>query len=101
LHCFLTGLVIASGVLPPTSSVCHAQPIGPMQSVNRPNGFPAAHCSRPANQEALRVEQLVEFLEKSRSMAAQNPLLLADVAYYEAELAASRQCLQSVAAGQD
>jgi hypothetical protein len=30
-------------------------------------------------------------------MAAQKPLLLADVGYYEAELAASRHCLQSVA----
>jgi len=31
-------------------------------------------------------------------MAVQNPLLSADVGYYEAELAASRHCLQSVAA---
>jgi Asp-tRNA(Asn)/Glu-tRNA(Gln) amidotransferase A subunit family amidase len=29
-------------------------------------------------------------LEQSRAAAAKNPLLLADVAYYEAELAASR-----------
>jgi len=33
-----------------------------------------------------------------RHLAVRNPLLLADVGYYEAELAASRRCLQSVAA---
>jgi hypothetical protein len=59
---------------------------------------PATRCSRPADQEALRIKQLVEFVEKSRRMAVRNPLLLADVGYYEAELAASRRCLQSVAA---
>jgi hypothetical protein len=32
-------------------------------------------------------------------MAVRNPLLLADVGYYEAELAASRRCLQAVATG--
>jgi len=93
-----TGLTIAAGALLVALSSSDAQPIGPVQSLSAPNGLPAARCSRPADQEALRVKQLVEFLEKSRSMAAQNPLLLADVAYYEAELSASRRCLQSVAA---
>ena len=72
--------------------------MGPVQSETAPNGLPVARCSRPADQEALRMKQLVEFLERTRSMAAQNPLLLADVGYYEAELAASRRCIQSVAA---
>ncbi len=93
-----TGLTIAAGVFLGALSSSDAQPVGPVQSLSAPNGFPAARCSRPADQEALRVKQLVEFLEKSRSLAAQNPLLLADVAYYEAELAASRRCPQSVAA---
>ena len=93
-----TGLTIAAGVILGTLSSSQAQPLGPVQSLNAPNGLPAVRCSRPADQEALRIKQLVEFLEKTRSMAAQNPLLLADVAYYEAELAASRRCLQSVAA---
>jgi hypothetical protein len=75
-----------------------AQPMGPMQSATAPNGVPAARCSRSADQEALRIKQLVEFVEKSRAMAVQNPLLLADVGYYEAELAASRRCVQAVAA---
>jgi hypothetical protein len=93
-----TGLAITAGVFLGALSLSHAQPLGPVQSVNAPNGFPAARCSRSADEEALRVKQLVEFLDKSRAMVAQNPLLLADVGYYEAELAASRRCLQSVAA---
>jgi len=36
--------------------------------------------------------------EKSRRMAAQNPLLQADVGHYKAELAASRRCLRTVVA---
>jgi hypothetical protein len=89
---------IAAALVGLNARMSHAQPIGPVQSLGAPNGFPAARCSRPADQEALRIKQLVEFVERSRSMAMQNPLLLADVGYYEAELAASRQCLQSVAA---
>jgi len=93
-----TALAVVALVSIGVMSSLHAQPLGPVQSLIAPNGFPAAHCSRPADQEALRVKQLVELLDKSRGMAAQNPLLLADVAYYEAELAASRRCLQSLAA---
>jgi hypothetical protein len=95
---FLTGLAITAAVILGALSTSGAQPMGPVQSTTAPNGFPAARCSRPADQEALRVKQLVEFVEKSRAMAVQNPLLLADVGYYEAELAASRRCLQAVAA---
>jgi hypothetical protein len=101
LRRLFTGLAITGGVLLCALSSSEAQPLGPVQSLSAPNGLPAARCSRPADQEALRIKQLIEFIEKTRSMAAQNPLLLADVAYYEAELAASRRCLQSVAARQD
>jgi hypothetical protein len=66
---------------------------------HRTERFPGRSLSRPADQEALRVTRLVEFVEKSRRMAVRNPLLLADVGYYEAELAASRRCLQAVATG--
>ena len=92
------GLAISAAVILGAVSASGAQSMGPVQSATAPNGFPAVHCSRPADQEALRIKQLVEFLEKSRSMAVKNPLLLADVGYYEAELAASRRCLQTVAA---
>jgi hypothetical protein len=94
----LTALAVFASVFIGVLSSSHGQPLGPVQSLNGANGFPAVHCSRPADQEALRVNQLAEFLDKSRSMAVHNPLLLADVAYYEAELAASRRCLQSLAA---
>jgi|SRR3984893_1837554 hypothetical protein len=92
------GLAISTAVILGALSTSGAQPMGAVQSATAPNGFPAARCSRPADQETLRIKQLVEFVEKSRAMAVQNPLLLADVGYYEAELAASRRCLQAVAA---
>ena len=95
---FLTGLALSATVIFAASSASDAQQLRLVQSLTAPNGFPAARCSRSADQEALRIKQLVEFVEKSRRMAVQNPLLLADVGYYEAELAASRRCLQSVAA---
>ena len=94
----LSGLAISAAVVLGALSSSGAQPMGPVQSATAPNGFPAARCSRPADQEAVRIMQLVEFVEKSRAMAVQNPLLLADVGYYEAELAASRRCVQAVAA---
>jgi hypothetical protein len=93
-----TGATISAAIILGALSSSGAQPTGPVQSATAPNGFPAARCSRPADQEALRVKQLIEFVEKSRAMAVQNPLLLADVGYYEAELAASRRCLQTLAA---
>jgi hypothetical protein len=95
---FFLGLALLAAVVFGALSTSSAQPMGPVQSVTAPNGFPAARCSRPADQEALRIKQLSEFLERSRRMAVHDPLLLADVGYYEAELAASRRCLQSVAA---
>jgi hypothetical protein len=95
---FFTGLALWTAVVFGALSTASAQSIGPVQSMTAPNGFPAARCSRPADQEALRIKQLAEFLERSRRMAVHNPLLASDVGYYEAELAASRRCLQSVAA---
>jgi hypothetical protein len=93
-----TKFALLAAVVFGAPSNCAAQPIGPVQSATAPNGFPSAGCSRPADEEALRIERLVEFAEKSRSMAVQNPLMLADAGYYEAELAASRRCLQAIAA---
>ena len=95
---FFTGLALSATVISAAPSASDAQQLRLVQSETAPNGFPATRCSRPADQEALRIKQLVEFVEKSRRMAVRNPLLLADVGYYEAELAASRRCLQSVAA---
>jgi len=96
---FFTGLALSAAVIFGAPSAFGAQQVESVPSETTPNGFPAARCSRPANQEALRLKKLVEFVEKSRRMAVRNPLLLADVGYYEAELAASRRCLQAVATG--
>ena len=95
---FFTGLALSAAVMFGGASAPGAQPLRAVQSETAPNGFPAARCSRTADQEALRIKQLIDFVEMSRRLAVQNPLLLADVGYYEAELAASRRCLQSVAA---
>jgi hypothetical protein len=97
---FITGLALSAAVIcgAPFASGAQKSESAPSDNI-APNGFPAARCSRPADQEALRVTQLVEFVEKSRRMAVRNPLLLADVGYYEAELAASRRCLRAVATG--
>ena len=90
--------ILAAAMVVSLGVPASAEPLRPTQAANAPNGFPAARCSRPADEEALRIKQLAEFVQKSRAMVVQNPLLWADVGYYEAELAASRRCLQSVAA---
>jgi hypothetical protein len=64
------------------------------------NGFPAPQCSRPMDQEAMRVNQLADLLAETRAQVDKNPLLWATVGYYEAELAATKRCLQSASAGQ-
>ena len=96
----LAGLAIlaTAAIVSLGTATATAETLRPTQAANAPNGFPAARCSRPADEEALRIKQLAEFVQKSRAMVEQNPLLWADVGYYEAELAASRRCLQSVAA---
>jgi hypothetical protein len=96
----LAGLAIfaAAAIVSLGAASAAAETLRPTQAANAPNGFPAARCSRPAEEEALRLKQLTEFVQKSRAMVEQNPLLWADVGYYQAELAASRRCLQSVAA---
>jgi hypothetical protein len=97
-HALSAAMFAAAVMLSFGASSAMCEPLHPTQSAMAPNGFPAAHCSRSAEEETLRIRQLVEFVQKSRAMAEQNPLLWADVGYYEAELAASRRCLQSVAA---
>lgn len=43
------------------------------------------------------MKQLVSATDRSRAMAEDNPLLLADVGFYETELAATKRCAPSVA----
>ena len=56
-----------------------------------------ARCPK-ADQFSDVVKQLVSATDKSRAMAEDNPLLLADVGFYETELAATRRCAPTVAA---
>jgi hypothetical protein len=94
----VVGFVLSTAVALGSFSIAAAESLRPAQSAAAANGFPAARCSRPAEQKAERIKRLVEALQQSRAMAEQNPLLLADVGYYEAELAASRRCFGAVAA---
>jgi hypothetical protein len=96
-HTVVAGFALAAAVVLGSFSSAAGQPLHPTPAA-APNGFPAARCSRPLDQEAERIKRLVESLDESRAAAQKNPLLLADVGYYEAELAASHRCMQSVAA---
>ena len=55
---FVTGLALSAAVIFGAPSASGAQTLGPVQSETAPNGFPGAHCSHPAAQEALRIKQL-------------------------------------------
>jgi hypothetical protein len=96
-HTMLAGFILTAAAVLGSLSSAAGQPLRATTTA-APNGFPAARCSRPLDQEATRIQRLVESLEEARAAAEKNPLLLADVGYYEAELSASRRCMQSVAA---
>ena len=57
-----------------------------------------SRCAPSADQQTENVKQLTSHAARSRQMADANPLLLADVGYYEAELSFARTCGRSVAA---
>ena len=96
-HTVLAGFALAAVVALGSFSSATDQPLRPPQAASAPNGFPVARYSRPLDQEAERIKRLTESLEQSRAAEEKNLLLLADVGYYEAELAASRR-VQSVVA---
>jgi len=56
-----------------------------------------ARCPKTAEQYNDVMKALVAHTEKARALAEDNPLLLADVGFYEAELKATRQCTPVVA----
>ena len=55
-----------------------------------------SRCPKP-DQFSDVMKQLVSATDRSRAMAEENPLLLADVGFYETELAATKRCAPSVA----
>lgn len=96
----IAGFAFAAAIVLGSLSAASAQPLRPAQAVptaNQANGFPAPRCSRPADQEAARIKRLADALQQARAAADRDPLLYADVGYYETELAASRRCLPAVA----
>lgn len=56
-----------------------------------------SRCPKPEHFNDV-MKQLVVATDRSRAMAEDNPLLLADVGFYETELAATKRCTPSVAA---
>jgi hypothetical protein len=86
----LAGFALAAVVA--LGSLCSAtdHPASQNQGVETLESVASTGASRPFDEAGWRIQRLTESLEQSRTAAAKNPLLLADVAYYEAELAASR-----------
>ena len=55
-----------------------------------------ARCPKP-EQQAEVIKLLSAAADRSRAAAEDNPLLLADVGFYETELAATKRCVPAVA----
>jgi hypothetical protein len=56
---FFAGLTLSAAVIFGAPTASGAQPLGLVQSETAPSGFPAARCSRSADQKALRIKQLI------------------------------------------
>jgi hypothetical protein len=96
-HCVLAGFTLAAAVAlgPLCSATDH--PAGPSQGTEMFAGVPQIAASQSLDEVAWRIRRLTESLEQSRAAIEKNPLLLADVAYYQLELANARRA-QAVAA---
>ena len=75
---------------------------GAMSNASAQPGSQAAtqafsRCPQTPVQYAAVMQQLVADAARARALADQNPLLEPDAAFYEAELAATRQCAPAVA----
>jgi hypothetical protein len=86
----LAGFALAAGVA--LGSLCSAtdHPARPNQGAEIFRGVPAADELLSLGEGTWRIRHLTESLAQLRVAAEKNPLLLADVGYYEVELAASR-----------
>jgi hypothetical protein len=98
-HAVLAGFAVAAAVALGSFAVATDQRPDPPPAGSAADGIAPACCSRPLDQDTWRqdswrqdttwrIKRLTEALDRSRAAAAKNPLLLADVGYYEAELAA-------------
>jgi hypothetical protein len=96
-HSVLAGFAIAAVIALGSLSSATDHPRPPNDGAESFHAVPTTDASRPPDEEAIYIRRLTQSLEQSRAAAARNPLLFADVGYYEAELAASGR-VQSVAA---
>lgn len=95
----IAALTVVTGVWAlaavPTASAqtarVHAAP-----AIGAASGF--SRCPKSAEQYSSVMKQLVRSVDRARAAADENPLLEPDAAFYEAELAATRQCGATVAA---
>jgi hypothetical protein len=75
-----------------------AQTLAPTPVVASVANAGFARCPKSADQYADVMKQLVSAASRARAAADENPLLEPDAAFYEAELAASKKCVPTIAA---
>jgi hypothetical protein len=93
----LVGFALTAAIaLGPLCSASN-HPAGPSQGTEMLACVPLVAASHPLDEVAWRIRRLTESLEQSRAASEKNPLLLADVGYYQFELANARRA-QAVAA---
>jgi hypothetical protein len=96
-HCVVAGFAVAAVVAlgPLCSATDH--PVHPSHGTQAIGGVPQVSASQSLDAVAGRIRRLTESLEQSRVAAKKNPLLLADVGYYQVELANARRAQTVVA----
>jgi hypothetical protein len=96
-HGVLAGFTLAATVaLGPLCSATN-HPVGSSQGTEMFAGVPQVAASESLDEAAWRIRRLTESLEQSRAASEKNPLLLADVAYYQVELANARRAQATAA----
>src|SRR6185312_6979674 len=66
-------------------------------AIAQPGSQKFSRCPQTPVQYATVMKQLVSDAARARALADENPLLLPDADFYEAELAATRNCAPAVA----
>ena len=89
----LTGATILATVSSVSAQTVRAAQAAPIVQA----GGQFARCPKSAEQYTEVMRQLVAQATRARVLADQNPLLEPDAAFYEAELAATKSCGQTVA----
>jgi hypothetical protein len=88
----MTGAVILAAV-----SGVSAQTLRPAQAALTQSSQAFPRCPKSAERYTDVMRQLVAHAARARALADENPLLEPDAAFYEAELAATKPCVPTVA----